>query len=94
MQLYTLVNIGGVETTTSNTITLKLAGASIDTPTEISATEYKVMPNADFTKVLPAILIDLGDALSKLDAATIEAVQNADQLSVVVSCNPGRIYCC
>ena len=78
-----MVNIGGVETTTSNTITLKLAGASIDTPTEISATEYKVMPNADFTKVLPAILIDLGDALSKLDAATIEAVQNADQLSVV-----------
>ena len=48
-----------------------------------SATEYKVMPNADFTKVLPAILIDLGDALSKLDAATIEAVQNANQLSVV-----------
>ena len=78
-----MVNIGGVETTTSNTITLKLAGASIDTPTEISATEYKVMPNADFTKVLPAILIDLGDALSKLDAATIEAVQNANQLSVV-----------
>ncbi len=78
-----MVNIGGVETTTSNTITLKLAGASIDTPTEISATEYKVMPNADFTKVLPAILIDLGDALSKLDAATIEAVQKADQLSVV-----------
>ena len=78
-----MVNIGGVETTTSNTITLKLAGASIDTPTEISATEYKVMPNANFTKVLPAILIDLGDALSKLDAATIEAVQNADQLSVV-----------
>ena len=78
-----MVNIGGVETTTSNTITLKLAGASIDTPTEISATEYKVMPNTDFTKVLPAILIDLGDALSKLDAATIEAVQNADQLSVV-----------
>ena len=78
-----MVNIGGVETTTSNTITLKLAGASIDTPTEISATEYKVMPNADSTKVLPAILIDLGDALSKLDAATIEAVQNADQLSVV-----------
>ena len=78
-----MVNIGGVETTTSNTITLKLAGASIDTPTEISATEYKVMPNADFTKVLPAILIDLGDALSKLDAATIEAVQDADQLSVV-----------
>ncbi|WP_373246576.1 hypothetical protein [Phocaeicola massiliensis] len=62
---------------------MKLAGASIDTPTEISATEYKVMPNADFTKVLPAILIDLGDALSKLDAATIEAVQNANQLSVV-----------
>ena len=30
-----MVNIGGVETTTSNTITLKLAGASIDTPTEI-----------------------------------------------------------
>ena len=78
-----MVNIGGVETTTSNTITLKLAGASIDTPTEISATEYKVMPNADFTKVLPAILIDLGDALSKLDAATIEAVQKANQLSVV-----------
>ena len=78
-----MVNIGGVETTTSNTITLKLAGASIDTPTEISATEYKVMPNADFTKVLPAILIDLGDALSKLDAVTIEAVQNANQLSVV-----------
>ena len=78
-----MVNIGGVETTTSNTITLKLAGASIDTPTEISATEYKVMPNADFTKVLPAILIDLGDALSKLDAATIEAVQDANQLSVV-----------
>ena len=78
-----MVNIGGVETTTFNTITLKLAGASIDTPTEISATEYKVMPNADFTKVLPAILIDLGDALSKLDAATIEAVQNANQLSVV-----------
>ena len=78
-----MVNIGGVETTTSNTITLKLAGASIDTPTEISATEYKVMPNADSTKVLPAILIDLGDALSKLDAATIEAVQNANQLSVV-----------
>lgn len=78
-----MVNIGGVETTTSNTITLELAGASIDTPTEISATEYKVMPNADFTKVLPAILIDLGDALSKLDAATIEAVQNANQLSVV-----------
>ena len=78
-----MVNIGGVETTTSNTITLKLAGASIDTPTEISATEYKVMPNADSTKVLPAILIDLGDALSKLDAATIEAVQKADQLSVV-----------
>ena len=78
-----MVNIGGVETTTSNTITLKLAGASIDTPTEISATEYKVMPNTDFTKILPAILIDLGDALSKLDAATIEAVQNADQLSVV-----------
>ncbi|GAA6340117.1 hypothetical protein I090019C5_13550 [Phocaeicola massiliensis] len=78
-----MVNIGGVETTTSNTITLKLAGASIDTPTEISATEYKVMPKANFTKVLPAILIDLGDALSKLDAATIEAVQNADQLSVV-----------
>ena len=78
-----MVNIGGVETTTSNTITLKLAGASIDTPTEISATEYKVMPTADFTKVLPAILIDLGDALSKLDAATIEAVQDADQLSVV-----------
>ena len=78
-----MVNIGGVETTTSNTITLKLAGASIDTPTEISATEYKVMPNADSTKVLPAILIDLGDALSKLDAATIEAVQDADQLSVV-----------
>nr|WP_288563399.1 hypothetical protein [uncultured Phocaeicola sp.] len=78
-----MVNIGGVETTTSNTIILKLAGASIDTPTEISATEYKVMPNADFTKVLPAILIDLGDALSKLDAATIEAVQKADQLSVV-----------
>ena len=78
-----MVNIGGVETTTSNTITLNLAGASIDTPTEISATEYKVMPNADFTKVLPAILIDLGDALSKLDAATIEAVQNANQLSVV-----------
>ena len=78
-----MVNIGGVETTTSNTITLKLAGASIDTPTEISATEYKVMPSADFTKVLPAILIDLGDALSKLDAATIEAVQNANQLSVV-----------
>ena len=78
-----MVNIGGVETTTSNTITLKLAGASIDTPTEISATEYKVMPNAVFTKVLPAILIDLGDALSKLDAATIEAVQNANQLSVV-----------
>ena len=78
-----MVNIGGVETTTSNTITLKLAGASIDTPTEISATEYKVMPNAAFTKVLPAILIDLGDALSKLDAATIEAVQNANQLSVV-----------
>ena len=41
------------------------------------------MPKANFTKVLPAILIDLGDALSKLDAATIEAVQNADQLSVV-----------
>ena len=78
-----MVNISGVETTTSNTITLKLAGASIDTPTEISATEYKVMPNANFTKVLPAILIDLGDALSKLDAATIEAVQNANQLSVV-----------
>ena len=78
-----MVNIGGVETTTSNTITLKLAGASIDTPTEISATEYKVMPNTDFTKVLPAILIDLGDALSKLDAATIEAVQKANQLSVV-----------
>ena len=78
-----MVNIGGVETTTSNTITLNLAGASIDTPTEISATEYKVMPNTDFTKVLPAILIDLGDALSKLDAATIEAVQNANQLSVV-----------
>ena len=78
-----MVNIGGVETTTPNTITLNLAGASIDTPTEISATEYKVMPNADFTKVLPAILIDLGDALSKLDAATIEAVQNANQLSVV-----------
>jgi hypothetical protein len=78
-----MVNIGGVETTTSNTITLKLAGASIDTPTEISATEYKVMPNADFTKVLPAILIDLGDALSKLDAATIKAVQKANQLSVV-----------
>ena len=78
-----MVNIGGVETTTSNTITLKLAGASIDTPTEISATEYKVMPNADSTKVLPAILIDLGDALSKLDAATIEAVQKANQLSVV-----------
>ena len=78
-----MVNIGGVETATSNTITLKLAGASIDTPTEISATEYKVMPNADFTKVLPAILIDLGDALSKLDAATIEAVQKANQLSVV-----------
>lgn len=32
---------------------------------------------------MPAILIDLGDALSKLDAATIEAVQKADQLSVV-----------
>ena len=78
-----MVNISGLETTTSNTITLKLAGASIDTPTEISATEYKVMPNANFTKVLPAILIDLGDALSKLDAATIEAVQKADQLSVV-----------
>ena len=78
-----MVNIGGVETTSSNTITLKLAGASIDTPTEIAATEYKVMPNTDFTKVLPAILIDLGDALSKLDATTIEAVQNANQLSVV-----------
>lgn len=78
-----MVNISGLETTTFNTITLKLAGASIDTPTEISATEYKVMPNTDFTKVLPAILIDLGDALSKLDAATIEAVQKANQLSVV-----------
>ena len=80
-----MVNISGVETKSSNTVTLKFAGATVEAPTEIAATEYKVMPNTTIAEVLPVITIDLGDALSKLDAKTISAIKAEGQLSVIES---------